>query len=387
MTEPLIIEKGWLHAYRMFDVADEIDLEKAIAVSKQAATRLKLSREGSQYLEVPNPPIAFLLGQRPLAVRSGTFSAEVIARLFDHGSVSIQLRLPVPSGTSLGELVPLADEIYDGPGVDQLARAEAEALAKSLAEAFKGPHFWEGSEDYHVIFVERFRTEPSADDILRRENLARLMLGETTSSKKLSDHEQWDVTKHAFSYFADDLAVIDWNCAFVYEPSGSRDIPDLLEIATAQLLELRYYDDLLDRELNRIYDEMERKGPQLPVPVLVAVLQAAPRRDGGDAGDRRVHVSGSRNAQVVGDFYQARIYLAAVRRSRPTWHESVTAGFARPQNYELLNGGSTPRMFVLEFTIVVQILFEILLPLAKCSRLTDPSSRAQQHAATPRSKP
>ncbi len=368
MTEPLIIEKGWLHAYRMFDVADEIDLEKAIAVSKQAATRLKLSREGSQYLEVPNPPIAFLLGQRPLAVRSGTFSAEVIARLFDHGAVSIQLRLPVPSGTSLGELVPLADEIYDGPGVDQLARAEAEALAKSLAEAFKGPHFWEGSEDYHVIFVERFRTEPSADDILRRENLARLMLGETTSSKKLSDHEQWDVTKHAFSYFADDLAVIDWNCAFVYEPSGSRDIPDILEIATAQLLEMRYYDDVLDKQLSRLYDEMERKGrnflslfwspySKLRRDVMVVMLEIAEFTE-------RVENS----LKVVGDFYLARIYRAAVRRFRvPTWQESVDRkeSLVR-QIYELLNGEvEHTRMFVLEFTIVVLILFEILLPLAK----------------------
>jgi hypothetical protein len=43
--------------------------------------------------------------------------------------------------------------------------------------------------------------------------------------------------------------VIDWNAAVVIEPDGSRDIPDILELASAQLLEFRYYDDLVDREM------------------------------------------------------------------------------------------------------------------------------------------
>ena len=36
---------------------------------------------------------------------------------------------------------------------------------------------------------------------------------------------------------SDDLTVIDWNSAFVFEPSTVRDIPDLLEFATAHLLD------------------------------------------------------------------------------------------------------------------------------------------------------
>ncbi len=69
---------------------------------------------------------------------------------------------------------------------------------------------------------------------------------------------------------------------------------------------------------------------------------------------------------MVGDFYLARIYRAAVRRFRvPTWQESVDRkeSLVR-QIYELLNGEvEHGRMFVLEFTIVVLILFEFLLPL------------------------
>ena len=366
MAEPLIIEQGFLHAYRVFDVADEIDLDKAVKISKQAAVRLKLQREGSQFLEMPNPPVALLMGNRPLGLKGGPVSADVVARLFDHGAVSVQLRIPIPAGTSLAQLVAVTDEVYDSPGVDELARAEAEAMCKQIPEAMKGQHFWEGSESYHVVFVERFRSRPTSDEVLSDASLARLILGET-SAKALSGHEQFDVTKHAFSYFDDDLTVVDWNSAFVYEPSGSRDIPDLLEIATAQLLELRYYDDLLDRRLSRLYDEMEKRRrlwslfksdhAVLRREVMVLMLEVAEFTE-------RVENS----LKVIGDFYLARVYRAAVRRFRiPAWQESVDRKEALvEQIYELLNGEvEHGRMLVLEVTIVLLILVELLMAMAK----------------------
>jgi hypothetical protein len=162
MSEPLVIEQGAIHVYRQYDVADEIDLAKVLAINKQATGRLKLSREGSQYLELPNPPVALLMGHRALTLRDGTHSVELIARLFDHGAVSILLRLPIAPGTSLADLVPLADDVYDNPGIDQLARAEAESVCRTIGAALENPHFWDNSESYHVIFVERFRTAPTA---------------------------------------------------------------------------------------------------------------------------------------------------------------------------------------------------------------------------------
>lgn len=360
MAEPLIVDKGTLHAYRMFDIADEIDLQKALALHKQAAERLKLSREGSQYLQMPDPPVAFHLGNRPVALDDGTHSAELIARLFDHGAVSMQLRIPIAPGTSLDDLVAVADDIYDNPGIDQLARTEAEKLCQSIAAAMKNPHFWDGSESYHVIFIQKFTTSPTAAEILERENLARLLLGET-NPKPLSNNEHWDVTKQAFSYFADDLAVVDWNSAFVYEPSGSQDIPDILEIAAAQLLELRYYDEVLDDELDRIYEEMAvERGrllylfrsdyAELRRKVTVLMLDIAEFTE-------RVENS----LKIIGDFYLARVYRAALRRFRiPAWQESVDRKEALVgQVYGLMqNDLEQGRMVFLEAMIVVLILAE-----------------------------
>ena len=365
MAEPLLIEQGALLAYRMYDVADEIDLQKAISLNKAAASRLKLSREGSQYLELPNPPVSFLLGTRTLTLKAGAHTVDVLARLFDHGAVSIQLRLKLEPGSTLGGLVALTDDVYDNPALDLLCRAEADSLCRSIAGAMQSPHVWENSESYHVIYVEKFRTEPLANEILERENLARLLLGEP-SPKHISERERYDVTKHAFSYFVDDLTVVDWNSAFVYEPSGSRDIPDILEIAAAQLLELRYYDDVLDRELARIYEVMERRRgrwqrllrsdyAQLRRNVMVLMLEL---------GEFTERVENS--LKIIGDFYLARVYRAAVRRFRiPAWEESVDRKQAMVAKvYELLKGEvDIDRSVLLESTIIVLIVVEIFLAL------------------------
>ena len=52
----------------------------------------------------------------------------------------------------------------------------------------------------------------------------------------------------------EDLVVIGWTAALVYDtPEGALPVMQLLEFANSQLLELRTYDALLDRELDAIY--------------------------------------------------------------------------------------------------------------------------------------
>ena len=168
--------------------------------------------------------------------------------------------------------------------------------------------------------------------------------------------------KHAFSYLEDDLAVVDWNSAFLLEPSGVSDIPDLLEFATAHLLELRYYDALLDRELGVIYREIDarRAGPN----VFTRRYMKLQRRTAALLLEISEMTERLENAvKIIGDFYLARLYQGSVRRFRlPAWEESVL----RKQKLlagvnELLNdAANTRRAELLEITIILLILWEIL---------------------------
>src|SRR3982751_1000759 len=99
---PLAFERAVLLCYRLFDIADSIDLEQGRRLlAAQSIRRLRLSREGSEYLELPNPPLAADLGQRQLPTRTGSRAVTITARIFDHGAASILIEVPIPAGTPL----------------------------------------------------------------------------------------------------------------------------------------------------------------------------------------------------------------------------------------------------------------------------------------------
>ncbi len=360
---PLSVQKASVLCYRIYDIADEISLEKASSLLSADARRLTLARENSQYLHLPNPPLTVELGERSLPLRGGTVNVSVLARIFDHGAASIILRVPVPPGTREQELVALADELYDSAALDALALQLIEGVRQNVAGALEDPHLWEQSESYTVVFVERFESTPSANEVFEGLDIARLLLGETTGSP-LSERERKEVTQHRFSYREDDLAVVDWNSAFVYEPSGSLDIPDVLEICNAQLLELRYYDDVLDKNVLTIYDEVQRKKRGL-LSFVRSPYKLVSRRVLATLLEMSEFIERVENSlKIIGDFYLAKVYEAAVRRLRiPAWQASVTRKQQMLANvYQLLKGElDTDRSLTLEATIVLLIIGEILL--------------------------
>jgi hypothetical protein len=363
---PLVFVKAQIFCYRIFDIADEIDLEKARTVLTADVRRLKLSREGSQYLELPNPPLAVELGRRSLAVRGNSVAVDAVARVFDHGAASILLKVPIPPGTELEQLIPIADELYDSASVDQLSLELLEGLRRALEPASQGRHLWDQTESYSVIFAERLEGNPTAKQIQDLPELARLLLGEI-ERESLSDYERNEVTQHRFSYRESDLAIIDWNSAFVYEPSGSLDIPDILEICNAQLLELRFYDNLLDANIRRIYDEVQRKRRRW-YSIFRSPYNLLARRVLATALEMSEFVERVENSlKIIGDFYLAKVYEAALRRLRiPAWQATVTRKQELlAQVYELLKGEvDINRSLTLEFTVVVLIVTELLLAIA-----------------------
>jgi hypothetical protein len=360
------IADGTVYVYRLFDVADAVDLQAAEVAAGAPKSRLRL--EGAQSgsaLEFPRPPVHLGLGTRELPLASGTRRAEASAHVYDYGVVSILYKLPIPPGTTLAELVPLAEELFvdPTPALDLAARHEADELARALGSALERPHAWDGLESYQVFLVRAFEGGPvRAADLIACAPIPELLLGET-SAVPLSAAERQEILSHHFTYLEDDLAVLHWNSAFVVEPSGVEDIPDLLEFATAHLLELRYYDALLDRELHRIYDEIEAGGS--PVANIVTRRYRKLQRDTAalllELSEMTERLENA--VKIVGDFYLARLYQAAVRRFRlPAWQETVLRKQKLVADVNDLTGDAadTSRAELLEATIVLLILYEIV---------------------------
>jgi hypothetical protein len=360
------IADGAVLVYRLFDVADAVDLAIAETAVSQPKSRLRL--EGSQSgsaLEFPRPPLHLGLGPRDLPLPSGACRVEASAHVFDYGVVSIRYQLAIPPGSSLADLVPLAEELFvePTPALDAEARREAEDVARALGAALERPHAWDGLESYQVFFVRRFVDGPvPAGELLAAAPIPELLLGET-SDVRLSRAEREEILTHHFTYLEDDLAVLHWNSALVVEPSGVEDIPDLLEFATAHLLELRYYDALLDRELHRIYDEIEAGGSPV-ANIFTRKYRRLQRETAALLLELSEMIERLENAvKIVGDFYLARLYQSAVRRFRlPAWQETVLRKqkLVADVNDLIGDAADTSRAELLEITIVLLILFEIV---------------------------
>ena len=60
--------------------------------------------------------------------------------------------------------------------------------------------------------------------------------------------------RHRISYYPTDVVIPTWSSALVYDTeAGAPGVLEILEFVNSQLLEFRYYDQLLDAELARIY--------------------------------------------------------------------------------------------------------------------------------------
>lgn len=353
--------------YRIFDVGEEIDLEKARALITADTTRVRLAREGSDYIELVNPPLAYELGTRPLTLKGGPCDAQVGVRLFDHGALSVTVRIQIPPGTALEDLVAFSDDVSDSPALEALAHEAMASIRGTIAPAIQDARLWNERESYTVFRVREVEGNPTAAQLLAAPTLARLILGEARE-QHLSEHEQADVLSQAFSYTDRDLAVIDWNCAFLYEPPHfeSNDVADLLEIANAQLLEFRYFDDVLDQELTRMYDAVEQhRGAatllRSPYKKLLRELMLT-------LIELSEFIERVENALViVADVYLGRVYEAAVKQLRiPQWQAQVQRKQKLlSQTYELLKGEvDHGRALTLEMMVVGLILLEILIALS-----------------------
>lgn len=201
-----------------------------------------------------------------------------------------------------------------------------------------------------------------AAELHDRVDIAALMLGEATHP--LAQKTRAAIAAHSYQYWAHDLTVLDWNSALVVEPSGVLDVPDVVEFALTHLIELRYYDDLLDDKLGDLYEAISRSERTL----FRANYARLSREASALFMDITEFIERVENSlKVIGDFYLATIFRAAVGRLRlHEWEENVTRKLqllARVS--ELLSAQATAhRGHLLEWIVILLIAFEIVWALA-----------------------
>jgi hypothetical protein len=357
------VARGSILAYRVYDAGDTIALDAAEKLLPRSR-RAELGGPLAEGLVIAVRPLEIELADCQLEVPGipRPLPASASARIFDFGAISVLYRIPIEPGTTIESLTPLCDALYDSAALDVRGAVHRSEIVAQLGASIEKPHTWEEAESYTIVFIEEL-AGGSVEALAKSESVAKLLLGET-SPKPLSRAVRDDVLNNAFSYLADDLVIVDWNSALVVEPTGSPVVPRVLELATCQLLEFRYYDRLLDRELARVYDQIEKAPRVVRSPFRMKTRQVLQRFMELTEFTERVD-----NAiKSVGDFYLARVYLAAIRRFRvPDWRASLEAKLRLVgRAYELLKGEvEVSRAQILELIVIVLILVELVTALQR----------------------
>jgi hypothetical protein len=357
----LEIAEGSIRAYYLFDVSDTIDLTRmnALGAEHRAAAELPLRPHTSPaYLQFPVPPLVATLSDAQI----GDLTCSVRLKVYDYGVMS--LRLTFDARGSWSDLVVLAEKVRTDDRVSRYAEATVLRVRDENAAAFDDPHE-PLVEDYVMLAIDRFGEAVDADTLLdeHKDDLASLLLGER---RRLSPAEAEESLRTRFSYYEDDLTVVQWDTAFVYDrPESVAAIEDILEFANSQLLELRTYDALLDRELDTIYKMQPGATPRSFRGRAESEKAAALRYLIVDVLEL---IDRSSNAlKVVGDAYYARIYRsAAARLGLADWQRQIDAKLASIGDlYRFLTDQArSSRDTFLEWIVIVLIALELVVGIA-----------------------
>lgn len=355
------IRQGQILALFAFDIGFEVSMDKLSSLlTSVPVPPLTQKKQTPSHLQYSRPPRLVSLGETEAL---GAFPGNIQATVFDFGAASIAYRWRLTGAqelVALDDLPRLSHELYVR-NLELHARTQAQWLIDTIRPAIVRPDLSILVEDYYLFVIEDLDRACQAEELLaqHRSTLAQVLRFETLA---LSTEQQEEALSHRIAYFQNDLVLIDWNAALIYD-RDYWDAANVLELVNVELLEARYIDAELDKRIIEYQAPLRRPTEwSLPFrnPYRKTIHELAELRIESLILAKRVE-----NAlKLIGDQYLARIHNAATVRFYLADWEAVTsrkldiiANF-----YELLTDRvRTAQSQTLELVIILLILAEILL--------------------------
>jgi len=349
---------GWVSAYFLFDIGDGIDLQ-AVAkdIDESVPARLSTRPSTPTYLQYQQPPLT-LGGAVIGAAECEGF--QVRLKLFDYGVISVVLTRVLPD--TWEEVLSSGLAWQEDQRLPAAAERVCRSLLQRVSRAVLRARDTFLSEDYWVFTVIRNEGDTAESFLSARGDLiAQLLRGER---ELLSSQEREETLRHRISYYESDVVIASWSGALVYDtPVGAPGVLEILEFANSQLLEFRYYDHRLDKELADIYAALQSGGWRRTL--LSRRYAKAARQVHSLFIDVNELTDKVENAlKIVGDVYAARLFaMTAARLGLEQWKTNVRDKLKTVDeiNHFAFERSAMARGEFLELTVVVLILLEIVL--------------------------
>jgi hypothetical protein len=352
--------RGTCHVYQAVDLGFAIDLARAeqILARDQIQQNFKKPRRAPEAQQLQRHSLR--VAQSGFPVEIGVFRSEgpVEVVLWEFGAATMAYSIPIDA--QLTQLISLSDLLWDHAELLRDAKKRAQQLLDAIRDAVDKPLLGSRFEDYVVFELQLPNGEPVSE--LWTTHAATTASILRAEPGQLSDQEIADALNLRCAYVRDEVVLIDWFAAMLVG-DDMEDERLVLELTTAELLELRDLDERLDQGVEAAYGVLTRQRSWLATFStraedigLVSQLQA----------DAAVLFEGVDNAlKLLGDQYLARMYRVASERFHlPQWDAAIERKLKVLDGiYEKLASRAASRRFeVLEVVIIVLIAVSTLAP-------------------------
>jgi hypothetical protein len=359
MPAPL---RGSVLVLIQFDVCEEIRLDELRKIFGARTAEASFKHQAPGYVRYQRPPVEETL--EPLILDSGE-RLEGQIKYYDYGVVSLVFELPFSGDWD--KLIQLSCRWTSDSNFEKLASRVVKQKLERAAPALVKPYTAEWlQEDYFIFHLREIKLSdiagaPSANDLLaaQGDHIAQVVRGEMSM---LSEGERQEILGSRISYYPNDLAVIGWNAAFIYDTeAGAETAIQLLQYANSQLLEFRHYDELMTKELENVYDFLDAGGTGLWSrwrtaraasklhTVLLDVNELTERADNA--------------IKFLSDMFSARLYkLCAAKVGVPDYKDLVKEKLQTAEDLYrfMVEQFNQSRAFVLELMVVVILIIELV---------------------------
>jgi len=347
--------KGSVLGVILHDICEEIRLEELREILGAKRVEPGFKHATPEYVRFENLPVVERLG--PVVLAGGeTLSPQV--KYYDYGVVSVVLELSFEADWE--ELIQLAARWVPNAELErqaqQIIRGRLDRIAPAIGRLYND---WL-SEDYYIFLLSGVPGRPHGDALLAEHGpqIAQMLRGEQVP---LARSENDDVIQASLSYYPNDLVVVGWNAALVYDgPLGAGTSVQILEYANSQLLEFRHYDELLTRELAGVYRSLKHRAglwrrwrmraeASRLNSVTVEVTELVERADNA--------------IKFVSDMFSARLYrLAAAKVGVPEYKDLVNEKLHTAEGLyrALIDEFHQSRGFILELMVVIILVIELV---------------------------
>ena len=341
--------RGNIFIFHAFDIGDDINFAKILSDRLVPITQSPYSKYFKNY----HIPLTLASDQLDTPITSSS------ARLHNFGVIT--LRYQIPFHSSFEELrteINALDTQYETHALN-----DAFTIFSKIKSAIKQAHFFHLRKSYVVIQVA---PEPNYDVVAFKETFGSIIASTLRfETEILSEYQKNEILASAFGYYRGDLIIVDTEAACVYDDEYD-DILDLFEFANMQQLELHYFDRVLDKQLNTVYERQVKAPPVRAYLPFIAATEGDPI---GDLEKLKVDISViterlENSIKVTGEPYYSELYsLLTEKLELNSWRESINRKLAIIQDIATVyqNKIDAVRGDILSLAVIVLIFLELVI--------------------------